>query len=773
MKSTVTPTRMPASRMATATTTDRPPYGLAALAAALVLALYVLTIAPTTQFWDTSEYIAAAKVLGIPHPPGNPLFVILANVWGQALFFVEHYALRINLFAAVTGALSSGLLFLVAERWLRPVIAERGPRMAAAFAGILVGATSFTVWNQSVVNEKVYTLSLLSIALVLWLAVRWGDTEAGDHRDGLLLLMAYLLALTSTNHMMGVLVGAAVAAYVLLTDWRQVLRPWVVLLGLLLALAVFNQWAAVINGPMEARLLVLGLVVAALVYVAWREPEEFRQPALYLAILAVVVGISLNVTFLPMRAAQFPPINEGEPTTWAALWDVLSREQYQKPPVTQRMADFGAQIENYLQYFSWQFGRDWRPDVREGLAALFGLLGLGGAVVQWARDRRAALAMTALMVTLTLLLIYYLNFRYGYSVRPGENLDREVRERDYFFVASFQLWGLWVALGLGALYAALARTLTRRLSASSAWLAASPVLLVAAIPLLGNRFTAPRTGETLARDFAVDLLQSVEPNAIMITAGDNDLFPLWYAQEVEGVRRDVAIFNQSLMNTDWHLRQLLRRPPEAFDIENAVAPFRDMDIPPPDVPLLHLTIPGVDSLPALFRVDQRSSLRVDSVTAVLEPGVYDRATLITLQLIRDNLGTRPIYFARTTGPSGDQLGLTPYLLSQGFVRRLMPRRLAPSDSVQYVQGIGWLDLRRTETLLFDVYHPEAAARARPRGWIDVPSENILSLYYVTYALFGDVLRQTADSADTEQLRLATLADSLAARILGNASYGRQ
>ena len=70
----------------------RPPYAWAALLSGAILALYVATIAPTTQFWDTSEYIAAAKVLGIPHPPGNPLFVFVANVWGR-IPLVEHYAL--------------------------------------------------------------------------------------------------------------------------------------------------------------------------------------------------------------------------------------------------------------------------------------------------------------------------------------------------------------------------------------------------------------------------------------------------------------------------------------------------------------------------------------------------------------------------------------------------------------------------------------------------------------------------------------------------------
>lgn len=750
--------------------TDRPPYGLAALTTAVVLTIYVLTVAPTTQFWDTSEYIAAAKGLGIPHPPGNPLFVIMAHVWGY-LPLGASYALRINLFSAVMSALGSGFLFLVIERWLRPVIAERWPRIAVAFAGVLVGATAFTVWNQSVVNEKVYTVSLCSIALILWLTVRWGDLTEGEHRDGLLILIAYFLALTSTNHMMGVLVAPAVGLYVLATDWRQVLRPWVVLLGLLLALAVSNQWALVINGPAGARALVILLVVGAFAYVAWREPVEFRQPALYLAILAVVIGISLNVTFLPIRAAQFPAINEGEPTNWLALWSVLSREQYQKPPVTHRMADFPSQLQNYLQYFGWQFGRDWGEPVRRGLAVVFGALGLSGMIVQWRKDRRAALAMTGLMFTVTLLLIFYLNFKYGFSIRPNEQgLDHEVRERDYFYIVSFLLWGVWVALGLGALFASLQQTLRTRLTPRAAWLGAAPVLLLAVVPLAGNRLTASRAGETLARDFAYDMLQSVAPYAILITAGDNDLFPLWHAQEVEGIRRDVVLVNQSLMNTDWHVRQILRRPVYPFDVEHAVGPWRGMEPPAPTKPVLNLSMAGVDSLPLVFQIDRRSSFRFGDVTATLAPGVYERQILVTLMLIRDNLGTRPIYFARTTGGTGDQLGLTQYLVSQGFARRLMPRPVTESDSVTYIQPLGWVDLKRSEELLFDVYHPESAARARPRGWIDTPSENILTLYYVTYALFGEILKQVADSTKPEEARLAKVSSDFAQRMLMNTSF---
>jgi hypothetical protein len=191
------------------TRAQQPPYLWAAFVLLGTLALYVVTLAPTTQFWDTSEYIAAAKVLGIPHPPGNPLFTMMAHVWGM-LPLAAGYAQRINLFAATTSAVAAACWFLVGERWLRPIVPAPVPRRLAALAGALVGATAFTVWNQSVVNEKVYTLSLLSIALILWLILRWDDQDPGEAHDHHLLLIMFLLALTSTNHMMGVLVGPVV-----------------------------------------------------------------------------------------------------------------------------------------------------------------------------------------------------------------------------------------------------------------------------------------------------------------------------------------------------------------------------------------------------------------------------------------------------------------------------------------------------------------------------------------------------------------------------------
>src|SRR5919107_1901417 len=353
----------------TASVSDRPPYGWAALTALVVFAIYLATLAPTTAFWDTSEYIAAARVLGIPHPPGNPLFVIMAHTFGL-LPLAAAYAVRINLFAAVTSAAAAGLWFLVAERWLRMIVSNRWARFGAAFGGVLVGATSWSVWNQSTVNEKVYTVSLLSIAIVMWLVVGWAEDEAGPHRDR-------------------------------------------------------------------------GLVLIADV-------------------------ISLNYLWLPWRAAQYPPINEGEPVGLfsQALSDMLNRVQYGKPSLFERQASFGGQLANFWQYFSWQFARSW-GDFSRVATAIFTVLGLSGLWSLWRRDRRAGLAAAALLGVLTIGLVFYMNFKYGFSMYPDQaSLAREVRERDYFFMGSFAVYGAFVACGLGALMQSIVDGLRDRGSAA-------------------------------------------------------------------------------------------------------------------------------------------------------------------------------------------------------------------------------------------------------------------------------------------------------------------
>ncbi|MGH7583581.1 MAG: hypothetical protein ACREL5_10175 [Gemmatimonadales bacterium] len=488
-----------------------------------------------------------------------------------------------------------------------------------------------------------------------------------------------------------------------------------------------------------------------------------RNPLLYLGVLAVIVGLTLNYVYLPIRAAQHPAINEGEPSGFfsQALSDVLNRIQYGKPPVTDRMSPFSAQLSMYWHYWSWQWAKDigGLSSLATGIFTALCAWGLGILVV---RDRRAGIVAATMLFTLTLLLIFYLNFRYQFGTPGIDPNDAEVRERDYFFVASFAFSGVLLAAGFAAAIRAIGEWLGDRVTEARRWVVGTPVLALAVIPLVGNRLSAPRNHETLASDFAVDMLQSVEPYGILITAGDNDTFPLWFAQEVLGVRQDVTLANLSLMNTDWHLNQLKRRVTPAFDPSRAPKiwqPGSDTNA----VPLIG-TPPGGWPKPTTSVLDKQTQGQLDSLQEgySVTPGdsvqlgadvwvkwgkpTVTRSDIATLFLIQDNLGKRPIYFSWSDGgyPDGNPLDLEKYLVSQGMVRKLMPAPIKAGGPI-VDSPLGLMNLPLTRTLLFDVYHPEAAAQHRALGWFDPPSASILCLYAIVYSGAAPVLQQAGDS----------------------------
>lgn len=779
----------------------RPPYLWALVTFLVIMVVYAITLSPTTAFWDTSEYIAAAKVLGIPHPPGNPLFTVLAHVWGY-LPIAANYAKRINYFAAVTSAGGAAFWFLVAERWTRRIVPARGVRLAACFAGIFASAMAWTVWNQSTVNEKVYTVSLLSIALIVWCMVRWADLPDSPRRNGLLIFACYVGALTSTNHMMGVLGIPVIAIYVLWTEPKLLREPWIWLMAWTLAVGVAGilgdaltalvhggnlgnpDIALTFSGAVDGASGFSALVrIAALLgivgFFAWGLAKDPRNPLLYVGFIAVVVGLTLNYVYLPIRAAQFPPINEGEPVGFfsQALSDVLNRVQYGKPPLLPRQPwypgqppdnghNLAMQLGMYWDYWKWQWAKDWNTLVGP-ITGVFTALCAWGLGLMVARDRRAGITAGVVTFVLTVLLIYYLNFKFRYGT-PGVDCNSmcEVRERDYFFVASFAFSGVLLAAGFGAAIRSIAEWVGDRLDETRRWIVGTPVLALAVIPLLGNRESAPRNNETLASDFAVDMLNSVDPYGILITAGDNDTFPLWFAQEVLGVRRDVTLANLSLMNTNWHLEQLRRRVTPPFDAAAAPGIWRpgaDTNAVPltgssardwvqPQGPALTESTATLDSLPDVSPAP-KDSLQLGTVWVHFTGPQLTKSDIATLLLIRDNVGKRPIFFSWSDGgypdgQAGSPIDVHRYLVTQGMVRKLMPEPVAAGGPI--VDGgpyLGMINVPLTRALLFGVYHPESAAKHRARGWFDPPSASILILYDTVYQFFQPILLQAGDSTD--------------------------
>ncbi|MGI8400569.1 MAG: glycosyltransferase family 117 protein [Gemmatimonadaceae bacterium] len=703
---------------------DRPSYLAAAIVSSLVFLLYLITLAPSTAMWDTSEYIAAAYDFGLPHPPGNPFFIILGRLFA-ILPIAPNVAMRINILAALCSAGAAGMWFLITERVLLGWLAERWQRIVGGSLAALIGATAFTVWAQSVVNEKVYTVSLFGLALVSWLIVRWCDEPDGPRSDRLLVLIAFVSGLGYANHMAGFLAIPAVGVAVVILRPRTLLR-WKLLLAI-------------------AGALLLGMT-------------PFLSQ--------------------PLRAARFPGINEGEPTGCATHIGVgctfsketydrfmynFNRGQYGKPALSDRQAPITAQIGMWWLYFQWQWLRDpfeGHGGFQKMLATLFLLLGGLGGYVHWKRDRRSFSYFGPLMLTVTLGLIYYMNFKYGASQSPdlGESVAREVRDRDYFYLWSFSAWSVWAALGFVYVWETIAALIgSEKLKVAGevlylpqrrSWLMAAPVLALALIPLLANWQSASRAGQTDTADFAADLLNSVEPYGILVTSGDNDTFPLWYAQEVEGIRRDVIVACLSLLNTDWYTRQLLRRPVYEYDSVRGPAIYRGKSWKRPEGSPLKMTMDAANAVPPVIELSAPQTFRKEGtdIVATIRPRSLDyltgleRADLFVLYMIRDAYPERPFFFSRTTGGYPEEIGFAPYTVTVGLARKLMPSAPGAGNGVVATPGDGWLDAERTGALWTTVFKAPASLAKRDL-WVDKPSAGIPFLYVRTGVELSTTLEQ--------------------------------
>lgn len=688
-----------------------------ALGAGLIaLVGYVLTLAPDATLWDSGELLAAARGLGVPHPPGSPLFVLLAHVWGT-LVPIGAFAWRVNLLAAVSGAVATAFLALAMHDLLLRE-ARFGAGRAAELGAVLASvpaAFGFTQWQDS--NEtEVYALAVATIGIVVWLALRWRDHRGGERASRTLLLIVYLLGLAVGNHLLALLAGPAVIAFCAFTlrtapagDPAARTREWAEV-GV-----VAGIWALLVGvGLGAAAPIVVGavLLASAAGYAVWKGRGAFAA----LSLLLAAVGVSTYL-FLLVRSGQHPAINESQPDTWGGLFGVIGRSQYPvRTPLDDPTLPHGPlnpgrslsmvwlQLVNYAQYVSWQWGAALSNLPRALVATAFVSLGVFGARTQWRADRGAFWLFAVLWLVCGVGLVGYMNFRPGFSLptaRYPDPADHEVRDRDYFFVVSFLVWGCWAGIQLV--------TLARRAWVSGRWRrgVAAALAAVAFVPVAANWTSATRRGpdREIARDAAFDLLNSVGPYGILITGGDNDTFPLWYLQEVEGVRRDVTVVCLALANTDWYVRQLRDSKPGPFDAAAAPDIWRHDTVAAPDRPLLTMTDTEIARIAGqLLPVERPDTLQLGPVTHILPAGLtLYPSEYVELRLLQQNLGHRPVAWAVSTGHPF--LGLDNRVVLRGLAWEVMPT-LPDTTDPRYGGGrVGGLlvDVPVTDTLMWHTF----------------------------------------------------------------------
>ena len=473
----------------------------AAAAGATLLIIYIATLAPGVTLWDSGEFLASIHSLGIPHPPGTPLYILVANVWTKIWAPLFGFAYSVNLLSAVCTAVSCAILAELFSRWTGDGI--------AAYAGAVSAGVMSSVW-LSATETEVYAAALLVSCLLLWIGERAG--ESGDNRW--LLAGAYVAGLGFSLHLTALL-SVPAAVYLAanprnLRDIRDVPR---------------------------------------------------RLPAM---MLTFFIGASA-ILFLIVRARHDPAVNQGNPSTWAALTDVMMRRQYAPAPPWPRQAPWFLQVGNLFEYADWQVALGLSPNPpptwwRTPVSVVYGLLGLAGLLEHRRADRRSWRALFILFVTATFGVVVYLNLKAGPSYGAGflpANAHHEARERDYFFALGFICWGLWAGFGAVRLMRRVARgnPFAQRMVPLSAAVAAL-------IPVALNWTAVDRRGEPGASEalkMATHILDKAPPRAVVLANGDNSTYPVWYAQEVTGRRRDVTIVVVPLLPALWYRAELERR----------------------------------------------------------------------------------------------------------------------------------------------------------------------------------------------------------------------
>jgi tetratricopeptide (TPR) repeat protein len=556
----------------------------------LTAAVYFITLTPTVPFWDSGEFISVSYILGIPHPPGTPFYVLLGRI--ATLVPWASIAQRVNGLSALAGALAVWVTYLTGLRLVRLVQGpERKPSdewiaIVAAFSGALLLAFSDSFWENSI-EAEVYALMSLAQILVFWLGLRWWEAHERRPTAGPLLVCVYVMWLCVGLHLGVGIMGLPLILLVWLVDRRAALVFTMPFLSVLAVTAGLERMAGAVLGLSMVTFTVMAMkkqldgrvwlasagaslyglyfafgdrdftywsaaiaVAALLVPLALLAKGGREGRIMALALFLMLAGYSTHL-YLPIRAAQHPAINEAAPDTWKNLRDQLERKQYGESNMFVRRAPLSAQLDKeFWRYFS----RQWPlfPTDRLWGALLPLLLGVAGAVWQARRSRTSFLVTGTFLGLTTAGMIVFLNFT-----------DHEVRERDYFFQSGYHAYALWITLGA----AWLVTWVRDSFAAGRAQVAAAVACaaLMAALPFLLMKnlwFTHDRRGNEVARDYAYNMLAPLAPNSFVFTNGDNDTFPLWYIQQVEGVRKDVRVVNLSLLNTDWYIRQLRDEEPK-------------------------------------------------------------------------------------------------------------------------------------------------------------------------------------------------------------------
>jgi len=694
----------------------------------IVAAVYLYTVAPTLSFWDCGEFISSAYTLAIPHPPGTPFYILLGRVWlmifgliSAVLPISKEVAWHMNLLGLSFSVITVGLLYRLILKLFRMFNTKSSELklILISFGTCLSIAFFYTYW-QNAIETEVYAASTFIFVLITYLTLLWYESvKEGTPKNRYILFSCYLIFLATGIHLIPFLIFIPFYIFILIVE-RTYIKDILFLLFGIFQLFFFSL-LFLLPGPYQfPAVVVLVLILLAGIILPLNNPRKYRNWSFFWAgIFLVIAGVSSEL-YLPLRSARLvelykdskteerylageniaPRINECDPgADFKAFNRVLHREQYGPPRLiprqTQEATGFNLitgyyhQFALFVRYLSWQPMPESMNRVFRGVVlAFFYLFGLWGFVELYKRDRKLFLFMMMIMFMLSFAMVGYLNLKFSPSDSNPDHQPREVRERDYFFHTSHTYFGILIGLGFFGTTEFMRRELKKKKFVELSCL--SGFLVFSVIPFFSNISKNNRYGNFIPKDYAYNMLISCDKDAILFTNGDNDTFPLWFAQEVLGIRRDVIIANLSLINTNWYIKQLKYwGAPITFSeyIIDRLEPFMTRDrriFYVKDIMIRHI-----------IAANAGVKLKNEDYTATQQ----DFAS----RYLKGYSGKRPIYFASTVSRENYE-GFIPYLRLEGLVYRVVgDSSVIRIGSGNQIAEFSDIDIAKTETLFYKTY----------------------------------------------------------------------
>ena len=660
--------------------------------------IYLITVAPTTSFWDCGEFITTSYIMGIPHPPGAPFYLMLGRIFSM-IPIVGDIGLRVNLISVLASSFTVLLLYLTSVRLIKnwrgapKDIYDYFIIHGSSVIGALTFAFTYTFWFNAV-EAEVYALSMFFTAMIIWLSLVWTEKHHEEDSAKYILLLMLLVGLGTGVHLLNILTLPVVIFIMWFYDRRM---------SIIVGSGVFISILVLFAFPLDVKIYSLFIFIF-LTWVFQKSDENADVSLAFVMPLLLILGYSTYL-MIYLRAGLNPPINENDPSNLERMMAYLNREQYGdeqqlKNAVTmffgetnrkyiESLGKLGAAagsegdpwkghwaffwkyqiVEMYIRYFNWQFvGRNFDA-VRQtvslnGLLAIPLFAGIWGALHHFFKDWKKATAMMALFIIMSLGLVIYQNQDWG-----------QPRERDYFYVGSFFIFAIWIGMGITSIAEAFKEgKILRKLIIPLVIIA----LIIPVMEIKANMFTSNRTGNYVAWDYSKNILESCDENAILFTNGDNDTFPVWYLQEVEGVRTDVIVVNLSLLNTAWYIKQIKEKIPEFIQYTDDEIIFRFDQKNMTQEGFMRRYWPKAKKL-QLPTKDRKGQIEWEmkptmSVKVDGNPEGFLRIQdQMVLEIIARNAiknWERPMYFAVTVGGS-NFIGLDKYLRMDGLCFRIV------------------------------------------------------------------------------------------------------